>query len=297
MEKKSSLISKWKHLISWRFFEKKIFLFFLALVLAFMLSQTQLVSVCRANPWFYVKEGEVDVPIGTPPLDITFVSPKNLTYHNNSILLIAQIVSPAPLGARGSINALYMASWLGNKTEDFSYPHNVTLRDVPEGPQYIEVSVCCEISNNFTPVDVGVMHYTTYKINGSSIIHFTVDSPPNVTITSITNGTTYNTPITSLNFTVNEPFTNATYCIDQKTNETINGNIALADQTNGHHTISLYVWDIGGNVGATTVDFNVQTFPTFTVAATIAVLVTGLSLGLVVYFKKQKSNSHSAVLR
>jgi len=127
-------------------------------------------------------------------------------------------------------------------------------------------------------------------------------TPPKISILSPVNQT-YNETSVSLVFTVDKTVNWAGYSLDGKQNVTITGNttltdsmvtnVALANMTNGLHSITVYANDTFGNMGASqTVAFTIakpEPFPTATVAvasgASAAVVV---GAGLLVYFKKRK---------
>jgi hypothetical protein len=91
-----------------------------------------------------------------------------------------------------------------------------------------------------------------------------------------------------LNFTVNEPFSKATYSLDGQENVTISGNTTLTGLPNGDHNVTVYATDEFGNTGVSKITyFSVEVpFPTTLVAVAIVAVVV-VSVGSLVYFKKR----------
>jgi hypothetical protein len=123
----------------------------------------------------------------------------------------------------------------------------------------------------------------------SKTITFTIDTvAPNVTVLS-SESNVYKTSSVPLNFTVNEPYSKVTYCLDGEDNVTISGNTTLTGLANGDHNVTVYATDDVGNTGASEITyFSVETpFPTeLVVASVVSVAIVGA--GLLVYFKKRK---------
>jgi hypothetical protein len=116
--------------------------------------------------------------------------------------------------------------------------------------------------------------------------------PPVVSVSSPKNKT-YDTSDISLTFTVNEPTSWVGYSLDSHDNVTITGNITLAELSNGAHNLTVYAKDIAGNIGASeTIQFSiVGRFPVEWVFVSV-IVVAFVSVGLLVYFKKQSLRSH-----
>jgi hypothetical protein len=128
----------------------------------------------------------------------------------------------------------------------------------------------------------------------SKTIAFTINTiPPNVTLLT-PEETTYKESKASLNFTVNEPFSELAYCLDGQENVTINGNTTLTGLRNGDHNVTVYATDEFGNNGASkTIIFNVEVsepFPTTLVIASV-IIVAVAGAGLLFFFKKRKKDS------
>ena len=123
----------------------------------------------------------------------------------------------------------------------------------------------------------------------SKSLSFTIDTvAPNVTLLTPEN-TTYKEPEASLNFILNEPFSELAYCLDGQDNVTINGNTTLTGLPNGDHNVTIYATDEFGNTGVSeTICFSVDVpFPTTLIAASV-ITVAVVSIGLLFIFKKRK---------
>jgi hypothetical protein len=259
-------------------------------------------NVGTADPWFYVKEGIAQPPAGLPPSNVTITSPQNITYHKDTIQLTANAEIPNPNDGSfyDTTEAYYTASWQEGKV-DF-WPHNITLTDVPEGSQYVQVSIFNVFRvNEHQYSDIGVIGYSAYRLGGTARIYFSVDLPPTINITSIINGTIYKSSNVTLDFTTSEPNKELMYCLDG-TNQTISGNSTLNFPRDGWHNLTVYAWDYGGNLGISqTVQFSTQT--TFTLSPIVysTAIILAISVGSVVLFKKlhpsQRKQMHTGPKR
>lgn len=137
-----------------------------------------------------------------------------------------------------------------------------------------------------------------YSVSAYSYVNFTVDTiSPKISILS-PEPKIYNVSDISLNYTVNEPVSKVTYNLDEQEDEaTIN--TTLANLTYGTHNITMYAWDIAGNIGSSeTVTFTIaepelpDSFPIVPVAAVAVVAVVAACTGSLVYFKKHKRQIH-----
>lgn len=179
-----------------------------------------------------------------------------------------------------SATYVYECLWLFDSQEgaEFSYILNVT--DIPEGNHTITVH-----AEEYGYYESGV----GFHITGFSNVNFTVDTvPPNVLVLSIENKI-YDAPDLPLNFTVSEPTSKMSYVLDGQDDVTVDGNTTLTGLTEGEHTITVYVWDAAGNVGASeTLTFTVESFPAVPVAVASLGSIAVVGVGLLVYFKKRK---------
>jgi hypothetical protein len=137
-------------------------------------------------------------------------------------------------------------------------------------------------------------YYVIFKVGGSSVVSFTIDTtPPVISALSVENKT-YSTSDVPLNVTVNEPVSQVIYSLDGQENVTISGNTTLTGLANRDHSLIVYAKDEAGNIGTSkTITFTVaESFPTALVATasvvTVAVVGAVTLLIAVVYFKKRK---------
>lgn len=135
-----------------------------------------------------------------------------------------------------------------------------------------------------------------FQIVGSSKVSFTIDvTPLDVTVLPIMNKILSESGAAdvALNFTVNGSASKISYALDGQNNVTIVGNTTLTGMPVGLHNVTVYVWDDAGNIGASeTVTFAVaepETFPTVLIAVILAVSMSTIVAGSLLYFKKQKN--------
>jgi hypothetical protein len=75
---------------------------------------------------------------------------------------------------------------------------------------------------------------------------------------------------------------------------TVAGNATLTSLSFGVNNVTVYAWDVAGNVGASeTITFNIaepepESFPAAPFAVASAPSITVVSVALLVYFKKRK---------
>ena len=226
----------------------------------------------------------------------------------------------------GLSEVYYEASWLSNKTSlnietakyngiperffsesnyekwwtyiairgyEFDHKFSISLEGLPEGSHSLEVSAVLIGSRqtNVTYESTGglpVIHYGRYKVIGSSVVSFTVDTTaPKVSILTLENKT-YNSPDVILNYTVNEAVSQVAYSLDGQDNKTISGNTTLNGLSTGEHYVTVYATDLAGHVGVSEIIFNVaEPFPTTMVIAPVA-SVAFVGVGLMVYLKRKR---------
>ena len=106
---------------------------------------------------------------------------------------------------------------------------------------------------------------------------------------------TYYASELSLNFTINEPVSWASYKLDNETKTEISSNTTRTELSLGSHCLTLYVADYVDHLQTLTINFTIapepkpETFPVVPIAA-IAVAVALVVAGLLVYHKKHKHN-------
>jgi len=272
--------------------------FILALCFS-LVAATQFVNFGRANPYF--QGGTTAPPPGAEPPTIAIFSPTkdNAIFASNNISLTFNVsISEATYmltdvyyetdWQEGNTSAyhldmstpdyIYSRSWI----TEFSY--NKTLTGIAEGKHNITVIAS---AHGYFVREMTAYHF---DIGGSSVIHFTIDTPPTlVTVLSIENKT-YENPDIPLNFTVTEATSQITYILDGQENMTNVGNTTLTDLSEGKHNMTICAIDFAGNKGTSeTIYFSVEVpdpFPTITIVAS-AVSVT-VSTGFLLYYTKRR---------
>jgi hypothetical protein len=133
------------------------------------------------------------------------------------------------------------------------------------------------------------MDIVSYKLTGSSMVNFTIDTTPTIISALSVKNKTYFTSNVTLNVIVNEPVSQVSYSLDGQEKENIAGNTTLTNLPYGKHNVTVYATDQAGNPGTSeTIYFSVEEpFPTTMVIAFAASMAV-LGAGLAVYFKKRK---------
>jgi hypothetical protein len=123
----------------------------------------------------------------------------------------------------------------------------------------------------------------------TDMVYFWVEkSVPNVVIMSIENSSTSDIP---LNISINATTSKITYSLDNQENATIAGNTTLTGLSSGLHNVTVYAWDMAGNVGSSeTVTFTIaepEPFPTTLIAVVSGAATAVIGFSLLVYFRKR----------
>lgn len=244
-------------------------------------------------------------PAGTEAPTITLLSPENNTvFPVNNVLLncLVEVGNSTASYRRVFLLVKYKVDWLQNETmknpiqdddNDGLVKIYLTLTDIPDGNHSIIIDAT-EVGQIVTS---GIVQ--EFYIHSSSLVNFTVDTvSPTVSFLSAENKTYY-TPNVSLNFTVNETVSQISYVLDGQENVTIGGNTTLTELTNGSHNVTVYAWDIAGNIGnSETIIFTVaepepSLAPLVAVASAVSVSVVGL--GFLFYFKRSRTKNNREV--
>lgn len=169
--------------------------------------------------------------------------------------------------------------------------HTLTVYAIEEG-QFFHAPVPSEVAG------LKKIIYNSFQIKGSTSVSFTVDrTAPNITVLSIEN-TTYSSNSIPLNFTLNEPVSKLAYNLDNGGNITITGNMTLTDLFVGEHNLTIYAWDVTGNVQASeSLVFTIaETFPMLILAIVTSsvaiILVVAISI---LFFRRHRKKAHAAL--
>lgn len=271
-------------------------------VLAFsVVAATQFVNFGSANPTPLTFGGRTAPPSGAKPPAIAIFSPtKNNEIFASNNLSLAFNASVSE-GSHMLTDVYYETDWqegntsayhLDESTPDYThsrsliteFSHNQPLSDIPDGEH--NITIIAEAYGSY----VRDWLFYVFYIDGSSTVHFTVDTtPPLVTVLSIENKTYEKTDI-PLNFTVTEAASQITYILDGQENTALVGNTTLTDLPEGNHNVIVCVIDAAGNKGTSgTIHFSVEVPKPFPAALVIASIVpVAAFIGLLLYFKKNK---------
>lgn len=252
-----------------------------------------------------VKAQDTSYPDVFPFNGINIVSPTNgSTYSDSSLILKVNATAQAditlshtPLN-HAQISANYSLDGVFNDSipMDIQFPQfgialftgSVNLPALSQGSHTLTVFS----KSQETDVNIAGFYYPSYSVLDRSIINFTVNLgiPPAISNISIENRT-YLTNNLTLNFTTNEPISWIGYNLDNQANVTLAGNKSLTALSNGPHYITIYANDTFGNMGNTTINFNIvkpEAFPIATVVV-FSVVVAVVSASVILYFRRRKS--------
>lgn len=269
---------------------------FAVIVLLSVATMTRLVSLGSANPYMYHKW--VSPPSDASPLVISVSSPENNTVYRVNDITLAFNITTEHTSIGYLLGANFKASWMTDnvpvyvqniRSPEFPsfWDHRETFRHMPDG----EYSIVINASGGGQYAD-GLTAYL-FDMTTISVINFTVDTnPPEVSILSMENKT-YDLSDVPLNFTVSERASLIKYSLDGQDNSTLYGNTTLAGLPNGRHNLTVYVWDVAGNLGVSEiVVFNMakpepEPFPAMQVVAVSVAVMAMVGIGLLVYLKKR----------
>jgi hypothetical protein len=281
---------------------------------------TLLVNLGRANPnpfgppEIVSDEGSPDSK--TKPPTVLIISPTNGTSYPSISLSLTYNVS---IGDSSTASVRFIweitceADWLPNNITAYEFnadknPYTteptitqfsktLDLTGIPEGTHSVVVHVRergAYEKHDYNSGFITKTYVTNFFIDGSSSVVFTVDlKPPSISVLSVENKTYYTSDV-PLNVIVNEPVSQVIYSLDGQRNVTIAGNTTLTDLPEGEHTLTVFVMDPAGNIGASeTVTFTIEPepFPTALVIAASGASIAIIGVGLLIYFKKR--NNHS----
>ena len=215
---------------------------------------------------------------------------------NNTYLDLQTIEDSIPQRTRIFSNdslAIYKTNWLLSGYE-LSPQFSINLEGIPEGYHQIDVfaTMIGSRKTSESPSFGGtiLVKYGNYRLVGSSMISFEIDSP---FILSPQNKT-YDNGTIPLNYTVNNSFSNVSYSLDVQPNILVSGNTTLTSLPDGEHNVTVYATDREGNFGSSepvifTVAKQPESLPTVPVApASVAVVATACAGLLLLYRRKRR---------
>jgi hypothetical protein len=272
----------------------------LLLILALIASTTAPFLSVKANPMEFPPREMIPVPEGVN-ITVNVASPtENAVYHNRTINVNfdATIDGPSSLSMGLHIISTYQGDWMQESAWcpfppgfDFgegdmrpSMQRNFTIFDIPFGEHMLNITV----SGSGGYWENG----TEYLFNTQKTVSVRFAIPTNPIITfALLQDATFETSSVPLNFTVDYPVTEMSYCLDGQEPLPLSGNATLTDLANGQHNVTVYATSKYGYTGVSeTLFFNVNA-PEFPVAPFITVsaaVVASAFSGVIVFFKKRK---------
>ena len=276
----------------------------LLLILALVASTIAPFLSVKANPNMFPLPPDVPAPEGVHII-IKMESPKwNTVYENGTVNAIFNVTVEGPSSFNGKVlnkNLMlttYQGDWMQEsawcpsrifQTLQF-YPYNFSITGIPFGEHYL----------NFTSHAQGnlVLENTsgrTFHLEKTISVKFSVRANPIITFASLQNATFENASV-PLNFTVDHPITEMSYCLDGQEAIPVSGNTTLTDLANGQHNVTVYATDKYGYTGVSDIlFFNVNVtkvdapeFPVVPFVTVSAVVSVSAVAGVIAYFKKRK---------
>ena len=262
------------------------------------IAEAGFVKFAQANP---IISKQISPPDGVnPPTISVFSLQNNSAYSSNNVSLVFNVSVAESKITNHITYVYYKVDWHEGEiyvhSPNYSDPNRKQIKEfscdelligIPEGNHTVSIHV--RAAGGYYE---GYYYYYFYNF-GSSLVNFIIDTTlPIVSSVSVENKT-YDTSNVPLNFIVSEPASQFSYSLDGQENIITNGNTTLTGLSNGLHNITVYAWDMAGNIGTTeTIFFTIakpepEPFPTNMVIAPIT-SVAFVSVGLLVYFRKRK---------
>jgi hypothetical protein len=212
---------------------------------------TQFTNQIKANPHTYDEYYITNVP---PPgfcrAPIEIQTPQNGSYYpRNNIPLIFNVTILPPDGGNMSINWIqklfYVASWEPGETQileqrsyggNLSFSLNLLIKYGGNLSLTIYAVGAGEYETKREPLAYGAdkVYVAHFEITNSSTVNFNQDfGPPEITVLSPQNSTTYDTSDVALNLTASEALSQTLYCLGVNQNESLTQNTTLIGLTNG----------------------------------------------------------------
>ena len=154
----------------------------------------------------------------------------------------------------------------------------VDLPELSDGPHSVTVTLVASVHYSGggkpgAPFQPTSPNSSEYSATWTDTVHFNINSdepfavqpeperdstPPEILVLTLDNNT-YSSPDVPLNFSINGNASSITYSLDGNDNVTIAGNVTLNGLVAGVHNITVYCWDVAGNVGTSkTIHFQVN---------------------------------------
>jgi len=295
---------------------KKAFIVAFILVFSFSIATVpQFVALVSANFVPYPAEPNQDPP------SLTLQMPRNADIYYGSSVEVNFIVSkpaswlyngpygrtlyywwseaPFPIIGTYSV-AIYLdgtiascISDLGieNGRDNLTANYSIILEELTRGQHTLKIEVMADTLYN---PDASQQNgqASKYAMNISETIHFTVDTPPRISIL-FPASENYSMADIPLTFTVDQYVKQIKYSLDEQGNVAITGNMTLTELYHGAHNLTVYATDSKGRTGASeTTYFNIpEPFPTTLIATASGATAAVVGAGLIVYFKKYRQKT------
>ena len=240
-------------------------------------------------------------PSSAPSPVVSIFSPDSNVRYNKDFIILTFNASVEENSGLWIDKASYAADWLPNSTQiDVAPLHtaedgsdrvtvSLNLTDIPDGKHVIRVYVFAQGKI------VEPLNWYTFETLGNSQTEFTIDTtPPNISVFPIKDETHAQSEGAEvpLVFTLNESASKISYALDGQVNVTVNGNTTLTGLSDGKHEVTVFAWDVYGNVGCSeTVTFTVagpESFPTVPAVAFSTASIATVCASLLLYFRRRR---------
>jgi hypothetical protein len=268
-----------------------------AITLAIALLSSVLFMACSVN---LAKANPIGAEVEYKALPvITINSPINgTTFLTDNLTLNVTVTKPDGWLIRGG-NARQMLKsisyeldgkvygpFMANSYLETAFNYSSNLTNLEVGLHSLKV----QADANGWAIEIHDLWQREVPITASTdMVYFWVEkSVPNVVIMPIENSSTSDIP---LNISINATTSKVTYSLDNQENVTIAGNTTLTGLSSGLHNVTVYAWDMAGNVGSSeTVTFTIaepEPFPTTLIAVVSGTATAVIGFSLLIYFRKR----------
>lgn len=229
-----------------------------------------LVLVCVASLFVNIAKANGFMPEYVPPPDnvkapIISVSPleNNTVYAQNEITLKLNVTTPHP-NTRYSLYLDFIecqADWKNDSVKIYAKPlfnsasritdfyDELVLSGIPDGDHNITFTASLHGSIGLASHPKYFLVYQSFDIRSSLTLNFTGDTIPPIILVAVLQNTTSTS--VAVNYTINEPTAKIQCSLDSLSNTTAtNGNMTLTNLLVGKHNVTVYAWDLAGNVGS-----------------------------------------------
>jgi hypothetical protein len=246
----------------------------------------------NANPFGETEYAGLPIIIITSPLDNSTISTDNtslnISVEKPTVWLTRDADTRSILKSISyQLDGKLYGPIIANSYLESPFNYSTDLENLTVGRHSLKVFA---EANGWIIENHGVWHREIFVSASSGTIYFTVEkNVPAVIVAPIVNSSIADVP---LDFNINCTASRIVYSLDSQENQSIAGNTTLTGLPNGLHNVTVYAWDVDGNMGVSdTVFFDVEVpapFPTFTVTTVSVASVAVVCVALFYCFRWRK---------